>query len=907
MPAEPAKPLRIFLSYARADAAAVRKLHRYLCEKGFDVWFDKENLVPGQDWQLEIEKGLSRSDVILVCLSQAAVSQEGFVQKEFKFALDRALEMPEGRIFLIPVRLQACEAPTRLSRYQWVDLFEREGYSRLMRGLKHCAEQLERARVDESQPVSSSPAPDTLNDISAAISDNVRGNMIHPVGDAEKHGNDLVEKNTAEQAEIERIAKQKTDKAFDSRHVRINPAISTAISPAVESPILLNLLSQTDEVEAGQTVTYELEIVNAGSLAASFNILIEGVPQEWVSISPEEINLYEGQHKRVYVNITLPQQPDSAAGQHELRVSVFSANYPGHQAIAPVFLRIKPYYEFMLDNLSPREQKMSWFKRLASISLPITNRGNCPVDFAVSASDDENSCSFDFVLADGRRLNRQVVLRIPAGQTLLLPIEISPHERRWIDGKRYSYTATVQVINQPVTLQTVRGSLFSQPLFPWWSIMLALFTLAAALFVTLQPNIYYFQVVANKDVIELGDSTRLDWSVSFFTNRVSISNTTQPLNNGQTSLTIAPTQSTTYELTAGSWLSGLLNMDLRESRTVLVVPPSPTINAFSVDNTRVAQGNSVKIRWSITQADQAILTVDDVSYELPKEQFSGEKDVVLTKDALVILEAKSAGGQALRSYFVNVVSPKITITTFIVWVKHLASKTGMSIKNGGGKLAAPSQSSPDPNFPDKYVELVPDPTGNNGYRVYFDQPDRELDKGEQVVVEWNVSGADNDKVQIAPFTDTLPAKGSQPFFPTESMNFVLTAKSGSLETIYMLPIKVFNGPAPTAPTIEFFQAVPMSRAGPGNVEFSWSVSGNWTRVQLASQDGIIGDYLNPQGFKTVRVSKSGTYILTAWNGDLSSAKPLNIMIGSALLSTNLEIDGIGYGNYGYTIRLSLAR
>ena len=159
MPPEPAKPLRIFLSYAHADVAAVRKLHRYLRDKGFDVWFDKESLVPGQDWQLEIEKGLSRSDVILVCLSQAAVSAEGFVQREFRFALDRALDMPEGRIFLIPVRLQPCEAPTRLNRYHWVDLFEREGYSHLMRGLKHCAEQLARARVDESQPVNI-PDPD---------------------------------------------------------------------------------------------------------------------------------------------------------------------------------------------------------------------------------------------------------------------------------------------------------------------------------------------------------------------------------------------------------------------------------------------------------------------------------------------------------------------------------------------------------------------------------------------------------------------------------------------------------------------------------------------------------------------------------------------------------------------------
>lgn len=174
---EPAKPLRIFLSYAHTDVTAVRKLHRYLREKGFDVWFDKETLLPGQDWQLEIEKGLNNSDVVIICLSHAAVSTEGFVQREFKFALERTLDMPDGRIFLIPVRLQVCEVPTRLSRYHWVDLFEREGYGRLLRSLKLRAEQLARAHVDESQPANI-PDSDASFGASLSIGRDVAGNII---------------------------------------------------------------------------------------------------------------------------------------------------------------------------------------------------------------------------------------------------------------------------------------------------------------------------------------------------------------------------------------------------------------------------------------------------------------------------------------------------------------------------------------------------------------------------------------------------------------------------------------------------------------------------------------------------------------------------------------------------------
>ncbi|MGC1375142.1 MAG: toll/interleukin-1 receptor domain-containing protein [Anaerolineales bacterium] len=207
---EPAKPLRIFLSYAHADFVSVGKLYDYLHEKGFDVWFDKKSLMPGQDWQLEIKRGLDYSDVVIICLSQAAVSKEGFVQKEIKFALERALKMPEERIFLIPVRLQDCEVPAHLSRYQWQDLFEREGYLHLMRGLKHCAEQLERAYVDESQPVSILGSE--LNPgASVSAGKDVRGNII--VGN-----NNVVNVTPViqAQAEIEKPAgpKVEEEKAF---------------------------------------------------------------------------------------------------------------------------------------------------------------------------------------------------------------------------------------------------------------------------------------------------------------------------------------------------------------------------------------------------------------------------------------------------------------------------------------------------------------------------------------------------------------------------------------------------------------------------------------------------------------------------------------------------------------------
>lgn len=129
------RSLQVFLCHASQDKPEVWKLHRYLKTRGVKPWLDVEDLLPGEDWEVEIPKALFSSDIILVCLSKNSVNKEGYVQKEIAFALDKALEKPEGTIFIIPVKLEDCELPKRLSRYQAVDLFRTDGRKRLLMGL----------------------------------------------------------------------------------------------------------------------------------------------------------------------------------------------------------------------------------------------------------------------------------------------------------------------------------------------------------------------------------------------------------------------------------------------------------------------------------------------------------------------------------------------------------------------------------------------------------------------------------------------------------------------------------------------------------------------------------------------------------------------------------------------------
>lgn len=132
----PSKQLRIFLLHARRDEEVVYRLYRRLIKGGAYVWLDREKLLPGQDWQYEICKAIHGCDLVIVCLSKQFIKQGGYRHEELRIAVEKANSLPQGEIFIIPARLELCEMPEPLERWQRVDLFEAHGYKTLMRAFQ---------------------------------------------------------------------------------------------------------------------------------------------------------------------------------------------------------------------------------------------------------------------------------------------------------------------------------------------------------------------------------------------------------------------------------------------------------------------------------------------------------------------------------------------------------------------------------------------------------------------------------------------------------------------------------------------------------------------------------------------------------------------------------------------------
>jgi len=120
----PDRKLRLFLCHASQDKPIVRELYQRLNQEDWiDPWLDVERLLPGQDWNLEIEKAVESSDAVIVFVSSTSVAKEGYVQKELRQVLNIALEKLEGAIFVLPVRLDDCGLPRQLKDKQFLDYF----------------------------------------------------------------------------------------------------------------------------------------------------------------------------------------------------------------------------------------------------------------------------------------------------------------------------------------------------------------------------------------------------------------------------------------------------------------------------------------------------------------------------------------------------------------------------------------------------------------------------------------------------------------------------------------------------------------------------------------------------------------------------------------------------------------
>ena len=94
----------VFISYAREDLEAVKRLKSALESAGCDVWFDLERLKAGENWRNSLEDEVTLScSVFISIISTTSESRAGVVHEERTWAERGAARMGANIEFYVPV------------------------------------------------------------------------------------------------------------------------------------------------------------------------------------------------------------------------------------------------------------------------------------------------------------------------------------------------------------------------------------------------------------------------------------------------------------------------------------------------------------------------------------------------------------------------------------------------------------------------------------------------------------------------------------------------------------------------------------------------------------------------------------------------------------------------------------
>lgn len=94
----------VFISYAREDLAAVERLKAGLDAAGITTWFDMDRLEGGDDYDRKIRANIGRCSYFVPVISASTQRRhEAYFRREWSYAVDRARNIADGAVFILPV------------------------------------------------------------------------------------------------------------------------------------------------------------------------------------------------------------------------------------------------------------------------------------------------------------------------------------------------------------------------------------------------------------------------------------------------------------------------------------------------------------------------------------------------------------------------------------------------------------------------------------------------------------------------------------------------------------------------------------------------------------------------------------------------------------------------------------
>jgi hypothetical protein len=213
-----------------------------------------------------------------------------------------------------------------------------------------------------------------------------------------------------------------------------------------------------------------LQIENRSNLVARYDITVEGVPEDWISLSTKEPRVEPGGRIQVSLNISPKTRRDYPAGDHSFRIRV--ANYRFADSFSSVDGSLTVQGQASFDaRLSP----MAITGRSATFNLALTNTGDVAVTIALDASDIAGICEFDF----------EPIISLTPWEERVIPITVRAQRNNLVGPPTMTHVQVQVTPRDPGSLppRLLAGRFLHKP-FVTRTVALAAFALGPLLFAT---------------------------------------------------------------------------------------------------------------------------------------------------------------------------------------------------------------------------------------------------------------------------------------------------------------------------------------------------------------------------------------------------------------------------------------
>ena len=143
------------------------------------------------------------------------------------------------------------------------------------------------------------------------------------------------------------------------------------------------------EVSPGQAAEIQVELLNQGIATDHFELKLEGLPSNWVTLPDEAIQLMPGKQSSLPITIHPPRNSSSQSGQHRYRLVAASQSSPSERAAVSGTVQIRPFSQFAID-LRPREITNNGVCRVL-----VRNDGNFDTTYSLNGSDPAKAVQFE--------------------------------------------------------------------------------------------------------------------------------------------------------------------------------------------------------------------------------------------------------------------------------------------------------------------------------------------------------------------------------------------------------------------------------------------------------------------------------------------------------------------------------